>query len=180
MSDNTDFPQTLGRIEELVQQIERSADPAAQSAAREMMRLVLDMHGAGLARVLELLSEAGEDGEAILRRWTADDLVRSLLLLHGLHPEDLESRVEQALAGVRPYLQSHGGDVELRGIIDGTVRLRMQGSCHGCPSSQATLQSAIETAIQEAAPDIVSIEVEGLAEPPPPSGFVPLEFSVAR
>ena len=52
----------------------------------------------------------------------------------GSIPPILESRVEQALERVRPYLRSHGGNVEMLGIAEGVVRLRMLGSCNGCPS----------------------------------------------
>ena len=91
----------------------------------------------------------------------------SLLLVHGLHPYDVETRVEQALDGVRPYLGSHGGDVELLGVTDdGVVRLRLLGSCDGCPSSSVTLKLAVEEAIEAAAPEVDGIEVE---EPRPPA-----------
>jgi len=82
------------------------------------------------------------------------------LLLYGLHPLDLESRVGQALEKVRPYLHSHGGNIELLGLTDGIVRLRLHGSCHGCPSSAQTLKQTIEEAIFEIAPDVTAIEVE--------------------
>ena len=99
----------------------------------------------------------------------------SLLLLYGLHPVDLETRVHQALDKVRPLLKSHGGNVDLLGIADGVVRLQLQGSCHGCPSSAQTLHNAIEAAIDEFAPDVVELKVEGVAvHAPPVSGFVPL------
>ena len=103
-------------------------------------------------------------------------MVRGLLLLHGLHPVPLAGRVQEALDGVRPYLASHGGSVDLLEVSpEGTVKLRLEGSCHGCASSAMTLKYAIEQAIMEAAPDVVGIEVEGLVEPPPrPPGFVPL------
>jgi Fe-S cluster biogenesis protein NfuA len=161
-------------ITTLVAQIERSSDPAAQSAAREMVQALLDLHTAGFARMLELIGQSG-DGRAIFEACLEDDLVGHLLLLHGLHPEDLDTRVRRALDQVRPYLQSHGGDVELLEIVDGTVELRLQGSCHGCPSSLATLQSTIERAIYEAAPDVAGIQVAGLAEPAAPPTFVSLE-----
>jgi Fe-S cluster biogenesis protein NfuA len=155
----------LQRIDPLVQQIEQSSDPAAQSAAREMIRLVLDLHAAGLARMLELLSTTGKGSRALLDAWAGDELVRSLLLLHDLHPEGLDARVEQALEKVRPLLHSHGGDVELLSLSDGVVRLRMRGSCHGCPSSAATLKHTIEQAIYEAAPDVAGIELDEAADP---------------
>jgi len=88
--------------------------------------------------------------------------VGSLLLLYGLHPVDLETRVRGALEKTRPYLRSHGGNVELVDVDEsGAVRLRLQGSCHGCPSSAMTLKLAIEQAIHDAAPDVTSISVEG-------------------
>jgi Fe-S cluster biogenesis protein NfuA len=100
-----------------------------------------------------------------------------LLLLYGLHPLDFDSRVRQALDQVRPYLRSHGGDVELLDTTGGVVRLRMQGSCHGCPSSAMTLQSAIEEAIYAKAPDLTALEVEGVTKQPAEdrSTFVPVE-----
>lgn len=82
-------------------------------------------------------------------------------MVHGLHPDGVATRVARALDGVRPYLGSHGGDVELVGLSDdGVVRLRMLGSCDGCPSSSVTLTLAVETAIRDAAPEVRGIEVE--------------------
>src|SRR5262249_16189439 len=95
-----------------------------------------------------------------IEQLAADDLVGSLLLLYGLHPLDLATRVRQALEQARPLLQSHGGNVELLSLTDGIVRLRLLGSGNGCPSSALTLKSAIEDAIWTRAPDIVAIEVE--------------------
>ena len=105
---------------------------------------------------------AGEAGAAILDACARDDVVGGLLLLHGLHPLDLEARVRQALEQVRPYLRSHGGNVELLGVGDGVVRLRLEGSCHGCPSSAVTMKQTIEEAILAKAPDVTAVEVEGL------------------
>jgi Fe-S cluster biogenesis protein NfuA len=105
---------------------------------------------------------------AIKDSFARADLVASLLLLCGLHPVPLETRVTQALNKVRPYLDSHGGNVELLGIIDEVVHLRLQGSCRSCPSSSMTLKLAIEEAIHAAAPDVVAIEAEGVLEQPAP------------
>ena len=75
----------------------------------------------------------------------------------GLHPEALDDRVEAGPGPVRPFLGRHGGDVELLGVDEeaGAVRLRLLGSCDGCPSSAATLQGAVERAILEAAPEVM-------------------------
>lgn len=101
-------------------------------------------------------------------------MVAGLLLLHGVHPVSLESRVRQALDKVRPYLASHGGNVELLDVRDGEVSLRLQGSCDGCPSSAMTLKYAIEQAISETAPDVVDIHVDGVTPPKAPAGLIPL------
>lgn len=166
------FAQQMQRIEQLVQAVEQSADEKTRAAASELVRSVLDLHAAGFAKILELLSQAGEEGRAVREACVRDELLSSLLSLHGLHPVDLEKRVEQALEDVRPHLQSHGGNVELLEIADGIVRLRMQGSCHGCASSQATLKLLIERAIYDAAPDVDAIE---LVEDSAPSGLMQLE-----
>ena len=173
-----DFTRRIARIEALIQAIERSADASARADAQELLQAVLDLHGAGLARMLEHLAEAGEAGRAVLDALARDDLVGSLLLLHELHPLDLETRVRHALDTVRPYLRSHGGEVALLGVEGGVVRLQMQGSCHGCPSSALTMKSSIEEAIVAAAPDIVAIEVEGVVEPtaaPLPPGLITID-----
>ncbi|MEO6502322.1 MAG: NifU family protein [Jatrophihabitantaceae bacterium] len=133
----------------------------ARERAEELVRLVSDLYGAGLERVLELMHERGHLDDATLDALAGDDLVASLLLVHGLHPYGVEERIEQALASVRPYLGTHGGDVELLEVTDdGVVRLRLLGSCDGCPSSSVTLKLAVEGAIEAAAPEITTIEVQ--------------------
>ncbi len=138
-----------------------SGGVVARERAEELVRLVADLYGAGLERILDLTYEAGQLTDEVLAALAADDLVASLLLVHGLHPYDVGQRVEQALESVRPYLGSHGGDVELLDVgDDGTVRLRLLGSCDGCPSSSVTLKLAVEGAIEAAAPEITGIEVQ--------------------
>ncbi len=133
----------------------------ARERAEELVRLVADLYGAGLERVLTILHEAGRLDDPILDALAADQLVASLLLVHDLHPYDVTTRVEQALESVRPYLGSHGGDVELLEVsAEGVVRLRLLGSCDGCASSSVTLKLAVEGAIEAAAPEILEIEVE--------------------
>jgi Fe-S cluster biogenesis protein NfuA/nitrite reductase/ring-hydroxylating ferredoxin subunit len=147
------------RIDELVLKLETGADADVRDTAKELLQALMAFHGAGLERLLSLVRDGG-GGQATLDQFARDELVRSLLLLYGLHPVDVETRVLEALEKTRPYLRSHGGNVELVGVeADGTVRLRMQGSCHGCPSSAVTLKLAIEQAIRDAAPDVTEIVV---------------------
>jgi len=151
------------RIEGLLAELRTITDRRARETAEELVRSLLELYGGGLARMMDIVFESGSGGE-LFDRFAADDLVASLLLLHDLHPEDAESRILYALDVVRPYLASHGGDVQLLGILDGVVRLRLLGSCHGCPSSSVTMKLAIEKAIGEAAPEVTRIEVEGAGE----------------
>jgi Fe-S cluster biogenesis protein NfuA len=160
-----EFRKRMERLESLIQEIDRIGDPAARALMKELVQTLLDYHGAGLARMLEVIAQAEASGQSLIETLSRDDLVGSLLLLYGLHPLDLEARVRRALEKVRPYLQSHGGNVELIGTAGGAVRLRMQGSCNGCPSSVLTLKNAIEEAVYEAAPDVTAMEVEGVVEP---------------
>ena len=133
----------------------------ARERAEELVRLVTDLYGAGLERVMEILHEAGRLDDDLLAALAGDELVSGLLIVHGLHPYGVDQRVEEALESVRPYLGSHGGDVELLEVTEsGTVRLRLLGSCDGCPSSSVTLNLAVEGAIKSAAPEVISIEVE--------------------
>jgi Fe-S cluster biogenesis protein NfuA len=147
------------RIEALLDEADALADPAARATALELVQELVDLYGEGLARVV------ARADDRLLESLVDDDLVAHLLLLHGLHPVALEVRVAGALDEVRPYLESHGGDVELLGIDEGVVRLRLQGTCNGCPSSTATLKLAIEEAIRKAAPDVEAIEADGATEP---------------
>jgi len=129
------FRHDIRRIEALIGDIESIADPAVRASVEALVRALMDLHGAVLERMMDIVADSGAAGAAMIDRFAGDDLVGALLLLYGLHPLDLETRVVQALDTVRPYLRSHGGNVELLGVADGVVRLRLQGSCHGCPSS---------------------------------------------
>lgn len=166
--DKQDFRQRMQKIEGLVHTIESAADPNVRASAIELMQSVMELHGAGIERMMDIAFETGKvaaTGGEIIDRFAEDDLVASLLLLYDLHPLDVETRVAQALDKVRPYLDSHGGNVELLGVADGVVRLRLQGSCQSCASSAMTLKHSIEEAIYEAAPEITTIEAEPVTEP---------------
>ena len=147
------------RIEQLLDELRAAADPRIYGQAEEMLGLVTELYGGGLARIVEVV---GEGDPAMLDRLARDELISSLLLVHGVHPDDLETRVSRALEGVRPMLAGHGGDVELLDIDAeaGAVHLKLLGSCHGCPSSTVTLRLAVEGAINEAAPEIIIIDVD--------------------
>ncbi len=166
--------ETGARIEHLLDEFRSAARPEVAGRAEELVALLVDLYGAGLTRIVEILGEE-PGGEAVLRGLAADDLVASLLVLHDVHPDDTETRVLAALDQVRPYLGSHAGGVEYLGIDavpenGPVVRLRLQGSCDGCPSSLVTVRTAIEKAIEEAAPEVVLVEVEGVTAQQPARG----------
>jgi Fe-S cluster biogenesis protein NfuA len=152
----------LEEVEALLDQVE-TFPPREREVATELVQALLDMYGEGLSRIVAAGSVPVED-----------DLVAHLLLLHGLHPVPVHERVLGALDEVRPYLVAHGGGVELLGVSEGVVQLRLQGACNGCPSSALTLKSAVEEAIHRAAPDIERIEAEGATAP---SGLLQIEIA---
>jgi Fe-S cluster biogenesis protein NfuA/nitrite reductase/ring-hydroxylating ferredoxin subunit len=158
--EERELQKRLAHVDTLVGELQQLPDPASRAVVEELLSTVLDLHGEALSRMLDALGPRGDpEADRLLQRMAADDLIRGVLLLHGLHPMDLRSRVEGALESVRPYMQSHGGGVELVGVSGDTVRIRLQGHCQGCPSSMVTLKLAVEKAIDEAAPDVAAIEV---------------------
>src|SRR5271154_6872726 len=150
----------------------------AHERAQQLVREVVGLYGAGLERIIQLADDPG-----LAERLATDDLVASLLLVHGVHPHDVHRRVSDALDRVRPYLGSHGGDVHLVDITDGleggTVWLQFAGSCKSCPSSAVTLELAVEDAIRAAAPEILSIEIVS-AESDSTVTVIPAESLLAK
>jgi Fe-S cluster biogenesis protein NfuA len=161
----TEGQELLERIEQLTAAIDASADPFVRGTVDELVSVIIEMYGEGLTRIVRELAEQGEEG--LLLRLADDGVIASLMLIHDLYPVSLETRVEEALASVRPYMESHGGDVQLLRLADGVAYLKLEGHCHGCPASAATLELAIKEALEEAAPDLLGLEVEGVAEPRP-------------
>ena len=164
-SEDKAFRERMARIEGLLERLKAARDPELGAAALEVARSLMELHGAGLGRMMKVVEKAGEPGRAVIDEFARDEMIASLLLLYGLHPADLETRVRLALDKVRPYLHSHGGDVELDGIRAGAVHVRLQGSCKGCPSSAMTLRLAVEDAVYEMAPEVTEIVAAGSAPP---------------
>jgi len=149
------------RVQDLLGSLDEIADPVAQARVQELVGTVLELYGAGLERILGVIADAGVSALNIRNALLDDGIVASLLLIHGLYPVPLEERIAEAVESVRPFLASHGGGVEILSVEDGVARLRLQGSCNGCPASASTLEHALKEAIDEAAPDLLALEVEG-------------------
>jgi Fe-S cluster biogenesis protein NfuA len=140
------------RIQELVEKIQAMPDTAARRMLQECLESVLSFYGHGLSRILQIIEKAGDDGKKIRAALLDDGGVAGLLLIHGLHPVSLEARLTEALDKVRPYMKSHGGDVELLGLENDFARLRLKGHCETCPSSTVTLELAVRHAIERPVP----------------------------
>jgi Fe-S cluster biogenesis protein NfuA len=164
--DKQELDQALRRLEELIGVLEAHPEPAASESARELVSLVLNLHGIGLAKLTAILAKA-EGGAASIARLAEDDHVRAMLLLHGLHPDDLETRVRRAIERLRPHLGVHGLRVELLGTARGIVQLRLHtsGGVALKASTLLTLPSEIEDAIVESAPDVDKVLIDGLDLP---------------
>jgi Fe-S cluster biogenesis protein NfuA/nitrite reductase/ring-hydroxylating ferredoxin subunit len=171
----------VARVQELTERLSRVGDAAAREAAEELVAAVIDLYGEGLERIFAALGDAGEGAAGLRERLTGDGVVASLMLIHDLYPVPLGDRVLEALESVRPYMESHGGDVELVELADGVARIRLQGSCEGCPASASTLELAIKQALDEAAPDLAGLIVEGAEGlPPSPVSGSPNELPVLQ
>ena len=168
------------RIEQLLEELRAAADPRIYGQAEELLSLVTDLYGGGLARIVEI---AQQSDDKFLRQMLDDELVGSLLLVHGLSPDDLTTRVERALEKVRPMLAGHNGNVELLDVDAeaGAVHLKLLGSCNGCSSSTVTLRLAVEAAIVDMAPEIVTIDVDLPEEDAPDAdGSVPISLGAKK
>jgi Fe-S cluster biogenesis protein NfuA len=151
------------RVQELQEELEATGESAPRALVEELVSCVVQMYGVGLGRIMAAIDAAGEAGDAVAAALTEDPLVSTLLLIHDLHPVPLADRVAAALDSVRPYMESHGGNVELLSINDGVARIHLRGSCSDCSASSVTLELAIKQALEEAAPDLEGLEVEGVA-----------------
>ena len=174
MVDDNDFQKRAQKIGGLVHDLESIADPTSRAAAKELVQLLMDLHGKGLERILEIIFQCGDSGAKIIDDLGRDSLVSSLLILYGIHPEELQTRVERKLEQIRSKLHKMGAEATLVGVNGGDVRLRVTIDGHACGSTSQAVRATVEEAVYEAAPDLTSLSVEGLEEPAP-SGFVAVE-----
>ena len=162
--DRPGLEKALHRIDTLASALDQVADAGAREAARELLELVLDLHGLALARTLAIIASA-ESGRELVDRLAQDEQVRAALLLHGLHPEPIEERIGKALEALRlAGFGTLGCRVRLIEVDSGTARVRLEGA-HGPEGLRALgLRQQIEAAIINEAPDIDDIVIEGLED----------------
>lgn len=170
--NTTEFQAQTEQINRLVQRVTELADEDARTTALELLQSLMDLHGAVMSRVVEVLSESGEAGRKSLAKLSNDPWVCGLLVLYGVHPFALEERIASAVEKVRSQLRKQGGSVELLSVVDQVVRIRIESSGHGCGSSSDAFEHVVEQAILEAAPEVIEVIAEGAPLSAP--GFVPV------
>ncbi|MDQ3021067.1 MAG: NifU family protein [Bacteroidota bacterium] len=161
-NDIEDLNKQSQRIQELIDELDLIPDSKTKEFAQECIQEIVGFYGKGLERMLHIIS-ANENSSAknTINKLIEDNFISGLLLIHDLHPLSLETRLKNALEKVRPYMDSHGGSVEIVSLDEGVAKLRLSGSCKGCPSSSITLELGIKEAIEENCPDLLGLEVDG-------------------
>ena len=174
MANDGEFHEQVRQLGRLVAQFEQLPDSAAKTAGKELLQLLMDVHGRGLERAIEIVFDAGNFAPGIIDKLGQDPIVGNLLLLYSLHPDELETRVNKAVERMRPRLRKLSCTVELERVQESSVRVRLTTSGHNCGSSAGDLRSIVENGMYEFAPDVTSLEIVGWEEPRP-AGFVSLE-----
>ena len=174
MANDEEFQEQIRQLGKLVAQFDDLPDSAVKSASRELVQLLMDVHGRGLERAMEIVFDAGDSAPVIIDKLGQDPIVGNLLLLYSLHPDELETRVNKAIERMRPRLRKLSCTIELEHLHESSVRVRLTTSGHSCGSSAGDIRSIVEDGMYEFAPDVTSLELAGLEETAP-AGFVPLE-----
>ncbi|WP_035359003.1 NifU family protein [Edaphobacter aggregans] len=174
MAGEREFQEKVRQLGALVGELDPMQESGSRVSARKLVQLLMEVHGTGLERMMEIVFDSGAEGEAMIAKLGRDPIVRSLLLLYSLHPEDIETRVLRALETVGSRLRKFDSRVELVSVRDGAVQLQLQTSGHVHGSAAKNLRAIVEEAIYEQAPDVTSLMILGL-EDEDVSGFVPLE-----
>lgn len=169
-----EFQQSAAKIEELLERATALADADARATALELVQSFMDLQGAAVTRIVEILSESGESGRSALAKLGKDPMVCGLMVLYGVHPMALEDRVKNAVEQVTPQLRKNSASVELIDVSESAVRIKLETTAHGCGSSPDAAKQLVEQAIREAAPEIAEVMVEG--QPVNASGFISLNM----
>ena len=178
MANATEFQQRVQQLGKLIAELEQMPDSPLKVATGELVHLLMEVHGAGIERMMEIVFDSHAAGPQTIDRMGDDPIVRSLLLLYSLHPEDLQTRVQKSLLALRARLRKLNYGVELISLEQGTVHIRVESSGHACGSTTQNVRAMVEEGVYEYAPDVTSLVVLGL-EDQPSSGFVALESLAA-
>ena len=179
MATGSEFQEQVRQLGQLITQFDQMPEGPQKAACKALVQLLMDVHGAGLDRMMEIVFESNGPGPAIVDELGRDTVTSSLLLLYSLHPQDLETRVQRAIDRIRPRLRKLSCAVDLAGVVEGAVQVRIAAAGHSCGSSSKDIRAIVEEGIFELAPDVVSLEILGLEEPSS-SGFVALESLIGH
>ncbi len=133
-------------------------DAGSRTVAHDLKAAVEAFHREGLLRVVRRLKEDPR-GKELLFELVDDPVVYALLVMHGIVRADPATLAQRALDDVRPYLTSHGGDVELVSVELPVARVRLSGACSGCSQSATTLREVVERALVAGVPGLHQVEV---------------------
>ncbi len=152
-----DFEALAKRVDDAIAAL-AGLDDGPRAIAEEVKAAIEEVHRAGLTTMVRRL-RADDAARPVLFELVDDPVVHLLLSLHGIIRPDPMTHANRVLVAVRPQLQSHGGDVTLVRIEDGTAFVRLEGACNGCSMSSVTLRNLVETALIAGVPSITGIEV---------------------
>lgn len=179
------FDEILPRIAALAELLSAHPDTSVVAIAGELLDWIDVFHSQGLGTLVEMVREWR--GEIFLDHVAAHPVAGLLLAAYGLGPQIDESGAERAvqaaLTEVRPYLNSHGGDMEVVSIVDGVVRLRLHGMCDGCSAASATLAGRVEGALRTHWLDFRRLDTEaatGAPHPPPDTAQTTFGLQIGR
>lgn len=170
--DELAYGEILDRVAEVVERLMEHDDSSVRADAEELVDWLDVFHREGLGRFVEMVRQWR--GELFLEQAALDPVVGELLTTYSLGVDvdaaTVDRVVQIALDDVRPYVHSHGGEIEVLAVRDGVVSLRMHGTCNGCTAADDTVTSRIEVALREQWIDFRRVEVEAAtaAEHPPP------------
>jgi Fe-S cluster biogenesis protein NfuA len=179
LATGSEFQEQIRQLGNLITQFDQMPEGPPKTACKELVHLLMDVHGAGLERIMEIVFEGRGTGPAIIDELGRDTITGSLLLLYSLHPDDLGTRVDRAIENMRPRLRKLSCSIDLAGIVEGAVRVRVTTSGHSCGSSTKDVRAIVEEGVYELAPDVAALEILGLEEPSG-SGFVALESLIGH
>jgi Fe-S cluster biogenesis protein NfuA len=172
--NSSEFQQSAGKIEELLERVNALSDVDARATALELVQSFMDLQGAAITRVVEILSESGESGRNALAKLGKDPIVCGLMVLYGVHPVALEDRVKGAIEKLAPQLRKQSASAEVIDFSDAIVRVKIESTGHGCGSSPDAIKQSVEQAIREAAPEVAEVFAEGVSSTA--SGFIAVDM----
>lgn len=164
-SENTSLPTvTVENLEHLATRVDRAVaevqgmEPEQRNKALALKSAIEEFHKCGLTHIVKTLKQ-DERGKELLFELVDEPTVYALFSMHGLVRADLRTQVSRVMEMVRPYMQSHGGDVSLVDVRDRVVYVRLSGSCKGCSMSSVTLRNTVEESLKQHVPEIEKVEV---------------------